>query len=447
MDEYPTHAAADRPQQPGEGAAASHEPGISYPEAEQITASEEDDSQPLDSSVETGNSSPYEATLGGLSVGDMAEFEITASYDDEPDVEPVPAEPTDAPAPAAETTQPAQPDRGAALQQLFDYAAVADDQVHQAVVEEVNSWPDGAEIIKRLAENGIPLDEAAEALVHGDAVDGSVGSVIAAAEQDFANLQYSDALAVTGLELKVDIGGLGLRMADPGTFASALGELPPPADPATRERLQTQSKIIINAAASRASSAVELNNPAAVLNALGGEIPRDPIFHQIATGPESASPENTDFAAQLCDKASVLSRELDRRGVPSTVIDPMRQLGIANQEGLTPAWGVGYGLTVIDHSDEPMGVDRLASAESWKPVYRYLEYLGDAEPNAEFTKEARATIVADLDAALNQPGIIGLPPTGDVLYDAEVHIYRHQTMERARPMLREAERRIRQILY
>jgi hypothetical protein len=441
MDEYSTYPAADRPQQPGDAAATNHGPDISYPEAEQITASEEDDSLTRGTNTETGTDSPCEATIGGLSIGQMTEFDITASYDDEPE-----ADIAETATPAAETAQPDQPDRGVALSQLFDYAAVANDQVHEAIVDEVNSWPDGAEIIKRLTENGVPLDEAAEALVHGDTVDGTVGSAITEAEQGFANLQYSEALAVTGLELAVDIRGLGLRMANPGTFASALRELPAPTDAASQERLQTQSKIIIGAAASRASSAVELNNPTAVLDALGGEIPHDPAFHQISIGPASASPENTRFATQLCDKASVLSDELGRRGVSSTIIDPVRQLSIASQEGLTPAWGVGYGLTVIGHSDEPMGVDRLVSAESWEPVFRYLKYLGDTKPNAEFTQEACATIVTDLDAALNQPDIISLPPTGDALYDAEIHIYRHQTMERAKPMLREAQRRVHEIL-
>jgi hypothetical protein len=437
-------------------------PDVQFSGDTDITASDEDAGDTAGPEIDSEATFTGEAALGGLSARETvnAVWEITATEEPDGDAgtDEEPAEPETRPPaaegpqrpetrseegetdtafaagdsvndnpppelPDTETAPAGEPDRGAALQQLFDYAAVADEQTRETIIAEVTARPDGPRLIDLLSEEDVPPDEAAQIVAFfADGEDNPGDSVhdrVTDSELALAKLQYGEALAATGLTLEARFPEITLCIVEPDKFADALGQLPAPADSQAQEQLQLRSESTIDDALVRASYAVDPTN--------------------------AAPPEEGLFVTRLAEQAPAIARELQRLGVSETVTDPLRQLALAAGEGLTTQWGIGYGLTVVGHGEEQIGVDRLISSEDWEPVYDYCSYLDITAPDAEFTRDIRDTVLDELDRALGDAEFTPLPLTGDAVFDAGMHIMRYEALEQAEPVLQEARRLIRQI--
>jgi hypothetical protein len=449
MDEFSNGSTADRLSRPESlpgGARCDPIEAATYGDVDLITASEE----PNESDQDTASDAELAATdysspsLGDLSSKNLVTLDITASTEDEPDSGPEKSDPephdspdaaakatdnTDTPPPTgppgAETTAAGEPDRGAALQQLCDFAA----RVPEVTKERIGQLqpPDAA--------GGSPAQE-----------DPDVRQSVIRSEIADGKLQYGDALAAAGVKLGAGDANPELQMADPEAFASALQQVHIPEDIEARTHLQEQIASIADSGLVNAALTTVVNNQAAVRNMFGGETPKHPLLYQLVEHTQGLAPSHTTFAEALPDQAGTMAGQFDRLGVSEQATAPMRQLAAAHNGNLVTEWAAGYCLDLVGHSAKQMGVDRLPDAHSWDATYAYFEHLAHTAPDAQFTRDVRDTVLNDIDRTLSLPDPTILDPTGDPTLDAQNYAYRHAAREVTAPILQEAERRIRQIL-
>jgi hypothetical protein len=91
-------------------------------------------------------------------------------------------------------------------------------------------------------------------------------------------------------------------------------------------------------------------------------------------------------------------------------------------------------LGIIGNSDIVAGVDRLATVAEWEQVYSYLGRLEALVPNAIFTSDVRASVLGDIQAAIDGPG------------EDEPSLVRRLVYGRAEPMLRVAQAHIEHLM-
>jgi hypothetical protein len=255
--------------------------------------------------------------------------------------------PTDKP--PAETGSPEPPNRGAMLQQLVDYVRVSYDETERAVALQAQT----------LEATGLRLDDAGE--------------------------------------------NFELVVTHPGTFAEALKQYQLPEDDAARQNFHDQIEVAIEGALSDVSSVAIIQDPQQFTEIFGKDIPVTAVFAQVTQNIARVSEEQIRVAAGLPEYSGTLAHHLKRLEAPGHIVQAVEQLAIATKERVTDLWAAAYDIELIGHSDGEygrIGEARFVTEKSWEPAFNYLRHLRRAEPDAEFTQNVRAAVVADLLAEL-----------------------------------------------
>jgi hypothetical protein len=298
----------------------------------------------------------FASTELGVEPAPDATDEPPITADGPADVPPPPEDPG-----SAEAADSDGPERGAALYRVVDYAVSTTDREEQA-----------------------PTDP------------------------DLDMMQYDDDLRAVGLDMTATEDSYGtlisLHVADPETFADALVNMPIPEDPeySTTIADRLAGTPIDTALLATRTSLTQRDQPG-VAAALGGSLEGSvDAYYDIIEAPE-VSEAGQAFATAVCANADKIAAGLERLGLPERQTEPLRLLGIAQTEGLTTEWAVGYGLDIIGQSSSEIGIHTLETPQAWEPVYRFCEHLAETAPEAAFTHALRDRIVNDITEALAPP--------------------------------------------
>jgi hypothetical protein len=368
------------------------------------------------------------------------------------------AEPVDAPTPASAdggdmpppdvppVTEgaPEPSEQGVALQRLFDYTAVADDEVHETIVDAVMSEPDTAEAATILAEHHeIPLGQAAEHIARlvGNGPEGSLSKTVEAHELEHGELLYSKAADSVGLRMVQGVDGIELHMTDPGAFADALHGMPQPNEE-QHERFAGQVFDVLDNALATTSSTIVSGDPEGTAVMCGGHSTETLNLDEIS-GSLPQSIQRQHIAEGLPVRAADIAEDLGRLGAPAPCIEATSQLALAQQDGMVPQWAVGYDLSLIGHSDVPIGIDRMTSDGEWQAANAYLDHLAATAPGTAFTRNVFETVARDLDRTLEGEDPIE-PYTTDHELAEDFRELRAATRGLSTDRLREAQIRLRQ---
>jgi hypothetical protein len=332
------------------------------------------------------------------------------------------------------TTGEEGPHRGEALREVITYAEGINPDVKMRTDHEILENAQDLDLEGYMAETGLDMADAVEALGHGRS-DGvtSLREELTTRELDTAEEQYSEKLEAAGVMLETDGEDIFLEMTDPGYFTEAVGQMPAPAHPDEQAAFDHQMGRILDNASFRSSYTIISDNSSAAIAAAGGHPPDIDVFDAAAAQPTGPDPEQRGFAAAYAENAAVLASHLESHGAPAPIIDPIRQLGIAHATGMATEWAVGVNLDIVGNSRLVAGVDRLDTAAYWGDVYNHFDHLARTAPNAEYTREVRDTLLADIQSTLDGP------PPGTAPQ-------RQRQYEQATPLLRRAQERIRTIL-
>jgi hypothetical protein len=370
------------------------------------------EAEPLDSGHGTPRASEPidEESLHDHIGPDEPAFEEEAPADElaaneaEPDTEPptdstvdskVP--PTDRP--PEDLTSPEQPDRGSELAKVINYAQNFRAEARKALEATVRLLPGGDGVIASLSKHGATLEEAVYAMpADKDGMQTTVGALYYGKEQEFARLQYSEALAATGLELQEDNHYVArVLMTNPESFAAALRTVTPPEEPEQKAGFASQIGKIVEESLTTASIVI-VDQHLEEARAMCGEYK----YHvQGNVYQRHMSTEQIVVGSTLPQQADSIARQLPRLQVSDDIVSQIRALAIAKREGLVTEWGVARGLDILEKRGERISADptKIGRNFFWNVAYEFLGHLRDTAPDAQFTHEVRRTILDDLDTA------------------------------------------------
>jgi hypothetical protein len=327
------------------------------------------------------------------------------------------------------------PNRGEALQTVVAVAADSKQHIHDCIRNEVIHEAEMLGLGPYLETTNVSLDEAVEDLADSinPLTETSIRETVMESELARANEEHAGALAAAGLEFQQwGPDELALSMTDPDAYTEALEQVPPPENHEAQLAFNAQVTTTIDDAIARAASAIIADNPEAAVDACGDNPPRTHAFSDDSRQPVTDA--DRMFTQGLIQNADRLADRMEDIMVPHTAFEPMRQLALAEEAGLTAEWAAGVELGIIGNSDIVAGVDRLATVAEWEQVYSYLGRLEALVPNAIFTSDVRASVLGDIQAAIDGPG------------EDEPSLVRRLVYGRAEPMLRVAQAHIEHLM-
>jgi hypothetical protein len=303
-----------------------------------------------------------------------------------------------------------QPNRGEALRTVLAHANTSTERIHDRLRGLVIDNAERLDLGRHLEDEdvGRNLDETVEYLgtTKGLEVGRTIKSMVLIDDLVEAEAAYSEALEAVGARFGYrNQEELMLEIINPEAYAEAVEQLQ--TAELTEEELENfhrQAFLTVDDAMQRAPETIVANNQPEALAICGGAVPDFDEFVR-TPGAGSTSPESTAFAASLAENAGRIAAVFEALGTPDFVVAPLRQLAIAQTEGLTTEWAVGISIEVIGQSDTPAGIGRLTTPQNWEPVLGYLTHLQTTAPDAAFTEEVRSTLLGDIyTSVLNPPG-------------------------------------------
>jgi hypothetical protein len=374
--------------------------------AADIGAEPAEDEHAMRTTHHIGSATMHLATGNGKGDAASAEEATAGRPDSDPDT---PATlddggddvPPEVPAASAETG----PNRGEALAAVTRAAAVSGETIHARIRETVINEAESLGLGDFLENIDLPLDDAVEEVAYQTPILGTdetlydriVGDVIAEASET-----HSEALAAAGVKFdQYDGDQFELEITDPDTYTDAVGQLPPPATPEEQTTFNTQASQTVDEAIHRVNHIIIRNDPVGALNACHGRQPNTLALSPAAL--HTPTPDEQAFATSMLRNAGTLAAHLEGLGAPAPVVEPLRHLALAHDEGHVADWAVGVELGLIGNSDMTLGVERLTRFSGWEQVYDYLSHLQQAAPNAEFTASVRETVLRDIRQAIDGP--------------------------------------------